>query len=87
MIEISSAKTEEGANIPTSTTVVKKKKGGRPKGSLNKKTIARMEQEAKDAAERAARGEPPRQKGKRGRPKGSLNKKTIERMQREQHSN
>ena len=38
--------------------VVEKRKPGRPKGSLNKKTIAAMEAKAKAEQEAIARGEP-----------------------------
>ena len=60
-----------------------KKKPGRPKGSLNKKTIAAMEAKAKAEQEALARGEPLPvvEKRKPGRPKGSLNKKTIAAME------
>ena len=49
---------------------------GRPKGSLNKKTIERMEREKAEGIE-------PKPKRKPGRPKGSKNRSTIEREQRE----
>jgi hypothetical protein len=49
-------------------------KRGRPKGSLNKKTLERLERE---------KSEPPKEKRGKGRPKGSLNKKTIERLKKE----
>ena len=56
---------------PDEVTPVPPKRGkGRPKGSLNKKTIARKAAEAAN---------PPVKRGP-GRPKGSLNKKTIARM-------
>ncbi len=47
-----------------------KRKPGRPKGSRNKATLARLAAEA---------AEEPRPKRKPGRPKGSKNKKTLER--------
>ena len=63
--------------------VVEKPKMGRPKGSLNKKTIAAMEAKAKAEQEAIARGEPLPvvEKRKPGRPKGSLNKSTIAAME------
>lgn len=62
--------------MPKETDDTKKepKKRGRPKGSLNKKTLERLEQE---------KDETPMEKPRRGRPKGSLNKKTLERLKRE----
>ena len=50
------------------------KKKGRPKGSLNKKTLERLEKE---------KNNPQTEKRGKGRPKGSLNKKTIERMKQD----
>lgn len=61
----------ENSNNPSEVKVPNK--GGRPKGSLNKKTIARMEAEAAAGIVKIKRG--------RGRPQGSLNKKTIARME------
>lgn len=58
----------------TDDTQKEPKKRGRPKGSLNKKTLERLEQE---------KDETPMEKPRRGRPKGSLNKKTLERLKRE----
>lgn len=62
--------------------VVVPKKMGRPKGSLNKTTIARMaaknqEQMQEQEQEQAS---PVKVKRPMGRPKGSLNKKTLERL-------
>lgn len=54
----------------------KKRGRGRPKGSLNKKTLERMEQE---------KDNPPRSKRGRGRTKGSLNQKTLERIEKEKY--
>ena len=72
---------EEAPQKPIEPKV--KKKPGRPKGSLNKKTIAAMEAKAKAEQEALARGEPLPvvEKPKIGRPKGSLNKSTIAAME------
>ena len=76
---------KSGTSISIVETV--RRKGGRPKGSLNKKTVERLKQEAEEAAARVASGEPEPIKRKRGRPKGSLNKKTIERLHLEHARN
>lgn len=69
------AREQENDSTQTETTKTEtKKRRGRPKGSLNKKTLERMERE---------KDNPPVPKRKRGRPKGSLNKKTIERLSKE----
>ena len=72
---------EEAPQKPVEPKV--KKKPGRPKGSLNKRTIAAMEAKAKAEQEAIARGEPLPvvEKPKMGRPKGSLNKSTIAAME------
>ena len=58
-----------------------KRKGGRPKGSLNKKTLKRLAEEK--AKQEAGLPSTKTEKRKAGRPKGSLNKKTIARMAEE----
>ena len=52
------AKAEQEAIARGEPLVVEKPKMGRPKGSLNKKTIAAMEAKAKAEQEAIARGEP-----------------------------
>ena len=90
-IEHLSDEAKELLHIPTNSEEAPQKpvepkvkgKPGRPKGSLNKKTIAAMEAKAKAEQEAIARGEPLPvvEKRKPGRPKGSLNKKTIAAME------
>lgn len=65
--EESSSTNSPGA-APSEQTVKPKHPGGRPKGSLNKATIARQ---AKEAARRKLLGLPEPEKPKVGRPKGS----------------
>ena len=61
--EVKKAKTQESA-VDGSKDDVPKRKVGRPKGSLNRKTLERMKMEAEN----------PPEKRKPGRPKGSRNK-------------
>lgn len=76
-VEGESKKKKRGrpAKIKDNTPNIPKKRG-RPKGSLNKKTLKKIELE-KDIPAKEKRGP--------GRPKGSLNKKTIERMKQEEN--
>ena len=61
----SERKKEKGRKAAAGNRDVPKRKPGRPKGSLNRKTLARMRLEAENAPE----------KRRPGRPKGSKNKK------------
>lgn len=59
---------------------VKHRRGGRKKGSKNKKTLQREAEEAAERDRRIKEGLPPEDpKPKRGRKKGSKNKKTLQR--------
>ena len=62
--EVKKERTQEPA-VDCSKDDVPKRKAGRPKGSLNRKTLERMKMEAENHLE----------KKKPGRPKGSRNKK------------
>ena len=70
----------EAASAPVEETPPKGK-GGRPRGSLNKKTLKRLAEE--QAKQEAGLLPPKAEKRKAGRPKGSLNKKTIARLAEE----
>lgn len=74
-----SSLTKSDAAESESSGNVTKRRGGRKKGSKNKKTLQREKEAAAERERRIAEGLPPEEPKKRGRKPGSKNKKTIER--------